>query len=87
MAHRLSAPILILAAAALACVAPSAAVRAAGPVEAPARPGVAPIPPAPTATGKERLSDKASDAQRENDCGVPPERRGPGPRPTENCRR
>lgn len=27
-------------------------------------------------TGKERLSDKASDEQRVNDCKVPPERRG-----------
>lgn len=27
-------------------------------------------------TGKERLSDKASDDQRVNDCKVPPERRG-----------
>lgn len=32
-------------------------------------------------TLKERLSDKASDAQRVNNCRVPPERRGPLPRP------
>ena len=32
-------------------------------------------------TLKERLSDKASDAQRVDDCRVPPERRGPLPRP------
>ncbi|HEV2100265.1 MAG TPA: hypothetical protein VGR45_15255 [Stellaceae bacterium] len=32
-------------------------------------------------TLKERLSDKASDAQRVNNCRVPPERRGPIPRP------
>ena len=32
-------------------------------------------------TLKERLSDKASDAQRVDDCHVPPERRGALPRP------
>ncbi|HEU0154675.1 MAG TPA: hypothetical protein VFQ82_01295 [Stellaceae bacterium] len=32
-------------------------------------------------TLKERLSDKASDAQRVNNCRVPPDRRGPVPRP------
>jgi hypothetical protein len=31
-------------------------------------------------TLKERLSDKASDAQRVDNCHVPPERRGPVPR-------
>jgi hypothetical protein len=30
---------------------------------------------APAATGKERLSDKASDEQRVDDCKVPPSRR------------
>ena len=32
-------------------------------------------------TLKERLSDKASDAQRVDDCRVPPDRRGPVSRP------
>jgi hypothetical protein len=32
-------------------------------------------------TLKERLSDKASDAQRIDNCRVPPERRGTQPRP------
>jgi hypothetical protein len=32
-------------------------------------------------TLKERLSDKASDAQRVDNCKVPAERRGPVPRP------
>ena len=32
-------------------------------------------------TLKERLSDKASDAQRLDNCHVPPERRGALPRP------
>lgn len=47
----------------------------------------APVPPtqAPTKetvkTGKERLSDKASDEQRVDNCKVPPERRGPAARP------
>jgi hypothetical protein len=34
-------------------------------------------------TSKERLSDKASDDQRLDNCGVPAERRGPVARP--NC--
>ncbi len=34
-----------------------------------------PARPAAVKTGKERLSDKASDEQRVNDCKVPPERR------------
>jgi hypothetical protein len=32
-------------------------------------------------TLKERLSDKGSDEQRVDNCGVPPERRGTTPRP------
>jgi hypothetical protein len=32
-------------------------------------------------TGKERLSDKASDDQRVDNCKVPPQERGPRPRP------
>ena len=35
-------------------------------------------------TGKERLGDKASDDQRVDNCKVPPDRRGPKPRP-DNC--
>jgi hypothetical protein len=34
-----------------------------------------------TKTLKEQLSDKASDEQRVDNCGVPPERRGSVPRP------
>lgn len=34
-----------------------------------------------TRTLKEQLSDKASDGQRVDNCGVPAERRGPVPRP------
>jgi hypothetical protein len=48
-----------------------------------------PVPPAtaaeaegPVKTGKERLSDKASDEQRVDNCKVPPERQGPTPRPS-----
>ncbi len=33
-------------------------------------------------TGKERLSGKAADEQRVNDCKVPPEKRGAMKRPT-----
>jgi hypothetical protein len=35
----------------------------------------------PAKTSKERLSDKASDEQRVDDCGVPPGRRGAATRP------
>ena len=35
----------------------------------------------PVKTGKERLSDKASDEQRVDNCNVPPDRRGPKIRP------
>lgn len=35
----------------------------------------------PSRTGKERLSSKASDEQRVDNCKVPPERRGPKSRP------
>ena len=45
---------------------------------------IASVPPAiaqEAQTLKERLSDKASDAQRVDNCRVPVERRGPIPRP------
>jgi hypothetical protein len=35
----------------------------------------------PTRTGKERLGGKASDEQRVDNCKVPPDLRGPRPRP------
>jgi hypothetical protein len=35
----------------------------------------------PDKTGKERLGGKASDEQRVDNCKVPPDRRGPKPRP------
>jgi hypothetical protein len=44
------------------------------------------LPPASgkkTLTGKEKLSDKASDEQRVNDCNVPPEKRGASRRPAD----
>lgn len=47
-------------------------------------PASAPSQPDPAGrvlTGKERLSDKASDDQRVDNCKVPPEERGPKPRP------
>jgi hypothetical protein len=37
--------------------------------------------PVPEKTGKERLSDKASDEQRVDNCKVPPERQGTKARP------
>jgi hypothetical protein len=42
---------------------------------------VLPAPAQEAQTLKERLSDKASDAQRVDNCHVPPERRGTLPRP------
>jgi hypothetical protein len=46
-----------------------------------ARPPAAVMAAGPAMTAKERLSDKASDNQRVDNCGVPAERRGPVPRP------
>jgi hypothetical protein len=46
-----------------------------------ANPGSATSSAEPVRTAKERLSDKASDEQRLNDCKVPPARRT-RPRPT-----
>ena len=40
-----------------------------------------PQPPAPAKTGKERLSDKASDEQRVDNCKVPLAKRGTKVRP------
>lgn len=42
--------------------------------------------PTPVKTGKERLSSKASDEQRVDNCKVPPELRGPTARP-DTCER
>lgn len=50
-------------------------------VEAQADPAPAFDPP--TRTGKERLGAKWTDEQRLDNCGVPPERRGPKPRPVD----
>jgi hypothetical protein len=43
--------------------------------------GAATAPAEPAKTSKERLSDKASDEQRVDDCRVPPERRSTATRP------
>jgi hypothetical protein len=43
--------------------------------------GVATALAEPAKTSKERLSDKASDEQRVDDCRVPPERRSAATRP------
>ena len=48
---------------------------------APAAQATSEPPPAPVKTGKERLSSKASDEQRVDNCKVPPELRGTTPRP------
>ncbi len=59
-----------------------------GPSDASAQPdrrsASGPAPAGRTLTGKERLSGKASDDQRLDNCKVPPEKRGPKPRP-ESC--
>ena len=44
-------------------------------------PAGTPVKTGPAKTGKERLADKASDEQRVDNCKVPPDRRGPKPRP------
>jgi hypothetical protein len=49
-----------------------------------AEPAIAETRAAPTRTVKERLSSKASDDQRVDNCKVPPELRGPKSRP--DCR-
>ena len=59
-----------------------AAIGSAGPP--PSDPPFAGTPaqqPTPVKTGKERLSDKASDEQRVDNCNVPPDRRGAKIRP------
>jgi hypothetical protein len=69
----------------LTAVALALSVTAAAPVAA-GDPSGSPAPAAsgkPPDTLKSRLSDKASDEQRVDDCNVPPERRGPKKRPTE----
>ncbi|HEX2136587.1 MAG TPA: hypothetical protein VHG30_11890 [Microvirga sp.] len=43
----------------------------------------APLKPPAVATGKERLSGKAADEQRVDDCKVPPDKRGSKQRPAE----
>jgi hypothetical protein len=46
------------------------------PATAPSTPSPTEQAPAPVKTGKERLSSKASDEQRVDNCKVPPELRG-----------
>jgi hypothetical protein len=55
--------------------------RAVGADEPPSAGPAAAQAPAPVRTGKERLSDKASDEQRVDNCNVPPDRRGTKIRP------
>jgi hypothetical protein len=56
------------------------ALGAAG-AQAQSAPAGTPVKTGPDKTGKERLGDKASDEQRVDNCKVPPDRRGPRPRP------
>jgi hypothetical protein len=70
---------LVLAAASAALLLYPVALPASEPL--PANAAVTP-PPGPSKTGKERLSDKASDEQRVDNCKVPPERQGTKPRPS-----
>lgn len=73
-------PSLMLAAAIAVLLVFPVAVRASEPPSA--NTAAAPAP-APAKTGKERLSDKASDEQRVDNCKVPPERQGTKPRPSD----
>ena len=45
------------------------------------RPRAAPATPSGPRTGKERLGGKWTDEQRLDNCKVPPDKRGPKPRP------
>ncbi|HKU95996.1 MAG TPA: hypothetical protein VJR58_12005 [Vineibacter sp.] len=45
------------------------------------RPQTAPVTPPSPRTGKERLGGKWTDEQRLDNCKVPPDKRGPKPRP------
>jgi hypothetical protein len=58
-----------------------AALLLAAAAQAQSVPPAAPDPRAEAKTLKERLSDKASDEQRVDNCRVPPEKRGTTPRP------
>jgi hypothetical protein len=61
---------VLIAATALVVASAAASSRAGGDIEA-----------EPVRTGKERLGGKASDEQRVDNCKVPPDLRGPKPRP------
>jgi hypothetical protein len=68
--------VALAAPAALAHAQPSASASGDGSVRAATRDA-----PAPVRTGKERLGEKWSDEQRVDNCKVPPDKRGPRPRP------
>ena len=78
---------LLIAVLALALALPSAVADAqptAGARGDAAAGGATSKPSDPVRTGKERLGEKWSDEQRVDNCKVPPDKRGPKPRP-ENC--
>jgi hypothetical protein len=60
----------------IALIAASAGADEPAPIVAPAAPTPTVQTPAPVKTGKERLSSKASDEQRVDNCKVPPKLRG-----------
>jgi hypothetical protein len=62
-------------------IAASLAADEPAPIVAPATQSPSVQTPAPVKTGKERLSSKASDEQRVDNCKVPPELRGTTVRP------
>ena len=64
-----------------ACVAAPLAADEAATTATPTTQPPSDPPPAPVKTGKERLSSKASDEQRVDNCKVPPELRGTTVRP------
>jgi hypothetical protein len=78
-----NAIVLAIAVTGLLAFDPNALASADQPPSDPAR-AEAPAPEsAPVKTGKEHLSDKASDEQRVDNCNVPLDRRGPKIRPDE----
>jgi hypothetical protein len=76
--NRLTAAVILGAS---AFITPPLGADEAPPGAAPAAQAPAEPTPTPVKTGKERLSSKASDEQRVDNCKVPPELRGTTVRP------
>lgn len=79
-------PSLCLAIGSLVIAVAPAAIAQPQPPAPPARqPATVAAPRPKVLTGKERLGEKWQDEQRVDNCKVPPDKRGPKPRP-DSCR-